>query len=210
MIEWLLICFLALWLVLSTLGQLTTWSRVPKRLAALVGFFSTYDFFSLLPAWNFFAPNPGTTDYHLLYRDKLHNGEYSVWRELRVDKERGLLKGIWNPNKRQSKIISDVAGVLTQLLGGGATAAREQAEKELSGDGDVDRAAIEARTKELLKSQLQWVKLTMPYLLILTFLSNVEHPVFSAATQFMFVETRQYDATSSPEIVFVSEEHELP
>jgi hypothetical protein len=35
-----------------------------------------------IPMWNFFAPDPGTHDYCVLYRDNLDSGVSGLWREM--------------------------------------------------------------------------------------------------------------------------------
>ena len=66
-----------------------------------------WDFFSVLPKWTFFAPNPGRYDNRILYRDKLQDGQKSDWMELPLIEKRGWLSAIWNPHKRLTKGVSD-------------------------------------------------------------------------------------------------------
>jgi len=81
-----------------------------------------YDYLSLLPKWTFFAPNPGTYDHHIIYRecganvdtsspDKWLNlsSRLSPWQELSyADLESGI-PFLWNPKRRMTKAISDIA-----------------------------------------------------------------------------------------------------
>lgn len=69
-----------------------------------------YDYFAMIPVWTFFAPNPGTTDIHLLYRDKLTSGDVMRWRE--VPFFTSPLRAIWNPYKRLQKGLSDLGNEL--------------------------------------------------------------------------------------------------
>lgn len=74
------------------------------------------DFFSLIPLWTFFAPNPGTNDYHLLYRDESFDGERSEWSEIEINENRKLLTCIWNPNKRGKKVLCDVIQNIVPMI----------------------------------------------------------------------------------------------
>src|SRR5581483_6746809 len=40
------------------------------------------DRLAIIPHWTFFAPNPGTSDFHLLARDRLAGGGFSAWKEV--------------------------------------------------------------------------------------------------------------------------------
>ena len=98
---------LAVWLVVSVLAQFDlSAARVLKG----------HDVFSLLPRWSFFAPRPGTFDYHLLYRDLLSDGTFAPWREIPLADERTIGGALWNPEKRCRKALSDTVRSLTQLL----------------------------------------------------------------------------------------------
>ncbi len=97
---------LLVWFIVSLLSQVT---RVP--LAAL----KSRDVFSLLPRWSFFAPRPGTFDYHLLFRDYLTDGSYSAWQELPLADQRTISGALWNPEKRCRKVLSDIVRSLIQL-----------------------------------------------------------------------------------------------
>ena len=76
------------------------------------------DVFGLVPVWTFFAPNPGTTDYYLLYRDRLPDGSLDPWRKVELKPaENGLRLALWNPAKRRHKALSDVVGALLRTRG---------------------------------------------------------------------------------------------
>lgn len=76
-----------------------------------------YDYFSLLPIWTFFAPNPGQSDYHLVYRDKLDDGHLTEWREIEITEPRRPYSFLWNPEKRSKKVLSDVvASIVSSSL----------------------------------------------------------------------------------------------
>ena len=103
-----LILVLAGWLILSILAQFSQhkWVR----------WFKYYDIFALIPVWTFFAPNPGVTDFRLLYRDKLFDGQYTPWKEVEYS-DSSLFCTIWNPDKRRQKAIVDNCIFLLQDIG---------------------------------------------------------------------------------------------
>jgi hypothetical protein len=94
---------LGLWLVLSVAFNLPRCKRSLSRI----------DFLSLLPAWSFFAPTPGTRDYHWLFRDRLSDGTLTPWTELTTVAYRPILTSLINPNKRATKTLLDIAGELS-------------------------------------------------------------------------------------------------
>ena len=70
----------------------------------------------LIPIWTFFAPNPGMTDYYLLYRDRLPDGSLDNWRKVDLKKsENGLRLALWNPTKRKHKALTDMVSALTRV-----------------------------------------------------------------------------------------------
>jgi hypothetical protein len=88
----------AVWLLVSLLFQ--------TKKVRLVGYLKRFDHFAMIPAWSFFAPNPGTTDVHLLYRDRLVDGNVTLWKQVRW--ETPATRVLWNPYKRLQKGISDL------------------------------------------------------------------------------------------------------
>lgn len=67
-----------------------------------------WDWLSLLPIWTFFAPNPGRSDLIFLARDQLPDGTYTRWRA--VNRSAVVhVRGVWNPDKRGQKLITDAA-----------------------------------------------------------------------------------------------------
>jgi len=99
----------ALWLIVTVLNQLNL-DRF-KKLMRL-------DAFHLIPIWTFFAPNPGTSDYYLLFRDRLVNGSLTYWREIVLGAKAPWLRAFWNPERRRSKALLDLATALIQLTQG--------------------------------------------------------------------------------------------
>lgn len=99
--EWAAVAFLCLLFVLTALCQVPWSGR--DRLRAL-------DLFGLIPFWNFFAPRPGTWDFHLLYRDQLTDGSITPWREILLTAERRWWHALWHPHRRLKKALFD-AGI---------------------------------------------------------------------------------------------------
>lgn len=170
-----LLGLLALWFLISLLAQfrrvawLGDWvSRVKSR-----------DTLALIPAWTFFAPNPGTRDFELLFRDRLVEGQYTPWKEL----ERpvgSILRAIWNPAKRRQKAVVDMCSLLTRMAAGNKT--------------------------ELGARQ---VVLSVPYLGLLTYVSSLKAGPLSTSRQFLIATTFGHHSDKKPEILYVSHLHAL-
>jgi hypothetical protein len=65
-----------------------------------------FDVSNLLPAWSFFAPNPGCHDLHLVYRDWF--GESAgQWQQFYINSKLGW-RWIWNPSRYPSKGLIDL------------------------------------------------------------------------------------------------------
>lgn len=135
-------------LVLTAASQVEAW-----RLGPLL---KRHDRFGLIPMWTFFAPNPGTTDARLLWREARSDGGVSPWRE--PDPPRiSWTRGLWNPAQRTRKVIRDAAVALMEM----------------------DRAAPED-----LRTQL-----TVPYLLLLHYVSVQPASPNAIARQFVLVDS---------------------
>jgi hypothetical protein len=95
------------WIAATIVNQFHSWC--PTWLRAV-------DVFGLIPVWTFFAPNPGMTDYYLLYRDRLPDGSFDNWRKVDLKRsENGFRLALWNPTKRKHKALSDMVSSLTAL-----------------------------------------------------------------------------------------------
>ena len=101
-----IIVVFAVWLLLTCLGQ----KEGPVNDAI-----RRWDVFSLLPRWTFFAPNPGTSDHHLLYRDRIDEDTYTHWREIPLCESRSFLGAFWNPGKRNKKALTDSTSNLLMI-----------------------------------------------------------------------------------------------
>lgn len=102
------VAFFAVWLIATTLCQTSAEKGIEEKIRR-------FDPFALIPRWTFFAPNPGTTDHHLLYRDRFAGGVVSAWKEIRLSSRRTLFGALWNPEKRNTKVLTDSVQALIQL-----------------------------------------------------------------------------------------------
>lgn len=93
------IIFFCIWFLLTIINQLNyRWVQKVKN----------YDVFHLLPRWTFFAPNPGVSDYHFVYRYKNGSNDVSAFTEMPLYDSRTISSAIWNSNKRVKKALSDL------------------------------------------------------------------------------------------------------
>jgi hypothetical protein len=100
------VAFFALWFVATVVKQLRTpWAKVVHR----------RDRFAIVPMWTFFAPNPGRSDLHVLYRDQRADGAFTPWTELGTSAVRSRWAPLWNPRKRVGKAVHDAVGALALL-----------------------------------------------------------------------------------------------
>jgi hypothetical protein len=67
-----------------------------------------------IPAWTFFAPNPGVTDARVVWREQLVGGSLSPWHEI-VPPHGGPWRAFWNPTKRARKAVADCAPMVVRL-----------------------------------------------------------------------------------------------
>jgi hypothetical protein len=66
------------------------------------------DTMNLIPVWTFFAPRPGQTDYHLLFRTRTADRACGEWIEIPLAEDRKPWSWLWNPEKRAKKVLSDI------------------------------------------------------------------------------------------------------
>jgi hypothetical protein len=113
----------------------------------------------IVPRWNFFAPNPGIHDYHLLIRDRSIDGEVGPWISItEFDSSRPWYACVWNPEKRRKKALFDTTCILVQ------------------------KAQL-ASEEEMPKLQL-----SIPYLLIASLVDTRHRSPLSVARQFCLVQ----------------------
>jgi hypothetical protein len=107
LILWITGAVLSFWALLSLLNQL------PRN--RHVRWVKSRDTFALIPSWSFFAPNPGRSDYHLLYRLRTATGGLGAWQPVELRGKAGLLSTVWNPHKRKNKALTDAVCDLAYL-----------------------------------------------------------------------------------------------
>lgn len=90
----------ATWLILTVFWQFEHYREKSAVLRAV-------NSFHLLPIWTFFAPRPGMSDTHVLYRDRTADGTMTDWSEIDLVEERKALHWLWNPRKRLDKVAVD-------------------------------------------------------------------------------------------------------
>jgi hypothetical protein len=95
-----------LWLVITLFAQ-------HSRFQPLI---NSIDAFHVIPRWTFFAPNPGTRDYHLVLRDRCRDGRMSSWKSVSIYSPRPRFGYLWHPQKRASKIMNDAIQSIKLLL----------------------------------------------------------------------------------------------
>jgi len=94
---WFISAVMGVWFVLSVLHQLT--NRHGDRIKRM-------NLIALIPAWTFFAPTPGTTDYRLVVRDQRADG-FTDWTEIEWCSRRRLVDALWHPARHRTKLIVD-------------------------------------------------------------------------------------------------------
>jgi hypothetical protein len=132
-----------------------------------------------VPSWTFFAPTPGTKSYHILYRDLGIDG-FSEWRHLPVAEARRKRRFLWNPEKTSSKALVDIANEFSAIV------------------SSLDEAERRATPRRL--------QVTLPYLILLSYVSALPRLQPVVATQFALGQTGPSDST----LLLLSAVHRLP
>ncbi len=176
--ETLVAIVVGIWIGLTILNQM-------KRTRRWVTFIVAYDVLGLIPIWTFFAPNPGNTDTHLLYRDLYGDGTITQWKELNLVKRRNVLH-IWQPKRRISKAVVDVF-------------------PDLLNNFDDNETVTESEFKPLPKTKM----LSFPYILLLNLTCMEQTDIFSERRQFAIAKTNGHNWRSEPTVFFVSAFHEI-
>lgn len=101
----------AIWLLVTVVAQ------CPGKIPAML---RRYDYLQLIPRWTFFAPNPETSDFRLLVRYQYLDGNLGGFTEIALY-EHGILRPLWNPARRNAKILIDSVHILTDLANHGIT-----------------------------------------------------------------------------------------
>ena len=106
----------ALVVVLVAWFALTVTCQFRTRIAHSV---RHHDLFGMIPDWRFFAPEPSTVDYHLLYRVVRPGGSASRWAEVPESHPRGSMSWLWNVGRRKRKALLDLCLMLANDAGSG-------------------------------------------------------------------------------------------
>ena len=64
------------------------------------------DYWTILPFWAFFAPNPGYAGTHLVFRDRDESG-WTPWTEIQIPDTTGW-RWFWNPSRFERKALQDL------------------------------------------------------------------------------------------------------
>ena len=172
--EFVVTAFLACWFLLTIINQFKD-----TKLAEFIRYH--IDPFGLIPLWTFFAPHPGKRDYHLLYRDKLTEEDYSEWQEMDITEERTFWSWFWNPEKRDKKILADVVQNLV--------------------------SSIPYYKKNI--GSLNGLMFSMPYIIVLHAVSQCKQQSQNAYRQFMLAETSGYQKETNPSLILLSVFHQI-
>jgi hypothetical protein len=167
----------AAWYVLSIINQFTNrygkWVR--QRLNT----------FGVIPGWTFFAPTPGTSDYHFVVRDLVCN-TYSDWVEIEWCTPRRFREAIWHPSRHRAKLVVDCVNALMLTI------------KEMK--------AVGLNVEE---EPQRWM-VSLPYLALLNIVVSVPPTVPGVtARQFAIIEQKGGEPLANPKLLVCSPPHEL-
>jgi len=167
--------FYASWIILTCVNQFYQ----AKKLQA---FLEKLDLLHILPGWTFFAPNPGTSDYHLLYRVKNKNGDVSPFTSVKLKNQRQLLNAIWNPNKRAQKALTDFVQEIRMLV-------------YLDHPEDPDHNLL---------------RLSLSYIATLHYCTALGRQIpGTESVQFMIIESYGYITSQEPQLLLNSDFHQV-
>lgn len=66
----------------------------------------------MVPDWRFFAPNPASHEFRLVYRSQLPNEDVTKWQELSYSQKRKFTHLLWAPHRRMEKGLFDATDEL--------------------------------------------------------------------------------------------------
>lgn len=164
--------FYLTWLLVTCINQTSyKWNRV------ILG----YDLFRLIPVWTFFAPNPGVSDYNLLYRFRLADGTITEFTQVPLKAPHKIGTAVFNPNRRLQKALHDHAQTIT----------------------------IEVASGILTEENKENIKLTFNYISILNYCARLRTVPGTHALQFMILETFGYRELREPRLILNSGFHKI-
>lgn len=106
--EILLLIICSFWVLFTVIGHL----GINK-----MNFLSDEPFIWLIPKWNFFAPNPSTSSFYILFRYKYENDECSNWKQLyKTKKRKRLIRWLWQPENNQEKANFDIISEMLLVI----------------------------------------------------------------------------------------------
>ncbi len=162
------ILILGAWFVLSVANQ------IPGPMKEYLG---AHDPFGFLPQWSFFAPNPGTSDSRLVYRESRDAQHWSGWIELESPPACKAPRWLFNPNKAETKALAD----LSQMV--------------LATWSDLDQ------------NNKQGTILSWPYIALLRTVMKQRPDSEPGFRQFALVMSKGHEAPRELQVVFVSAAH---
>jgi hypothetical protein len=98
-VHWLIASILGAWFAVTVANQFDS-----VRTKSII---QAHDPLGLVPIWTFFAPRPGMSDYHLVYRQVSPSQPMTDWTEIPIVTIRHWSHIFWNPNRRRAKVVSD-------------------------------------------------------------------------------------------------------
>ncbi|HXD73459.1 MAG TPA: hypothetical protein VN628_06980, partial [Vicinamibacterales bacterium] len=168
---WFICAVMSAWFVLTVLHQLTSragdWIK-KKNLMALI------------PAWTFFAPTPGMTDYRLVVRDRRADG-FGEWREIEWCRPRRLIDALWHPARHRTKLVVDCVTAFIRTI------------QEMSKLGMIAE-----------RDQPSWM-ISVPYMALLNVAQLATTPApDTTGLQFAVIEVSPSDPATPPRLIVCS------
>lgn len=179
---------LAVWLLLTALNQFQWGRQLAEPLLR-------YDVCAVVPNWTFFAPNPISTDTHLLHRDIYADGRPGPWRTIELRHRSGPL-GSSGGERRVAKGILDLQHTLLVPNTEGDRGGASPPEPE-------DRAGD-------LKPASPSILFSTAYLACLNVAYQAPHDQFAAGAQFALATAAGPEDEQRASVQFVSARHVLP
>lgn len=139
-----------------------------------------FDLFRMIPVWTFFAPDPGTSDYHLLSRTRCVDGTITPFREIPLGSRRKIGHLFFNPTQRLQKALSDHARAIAMHI-----------------------------STDLTETNQANIRLTVSYISLLHYCIGLGSEPGSCTVQFMILESFGHLELEDPQLVLNSEFHRL-
>jgi hypothetical protein len=173
------IALFSAWLVLTVFWQFE-YCREHSR------FLRTMSVLHVLPIWTFFAPRPGMSDTHILYRDKGRDDTITDWQEVTLAEQRRIIHFLWNPRKRMDKLAVDAVAEVKSIK---------------------NRAVADGIEEDILQHQ---IKLSKGYLILLNIVfAETRVRTESTWRQFVVVDATHLGGERSISPIFFSPFHEF-